>query len=62
MVIKLGISQPKQYLQENFPAVLALDTAVVHSSILDQVDAALEEAMVAGEWFVLLLCKYKNCK
>ncbi|CAI5457980.1 unnamed protein product, partial [Closterium sp. Yama58-4] len=49
----LGIPQPRQYLESLFPdksSALLLDSTLVHSSLVHQLDAAVEEAIAAKSW------------
>ncbi|KAL8129896.1 hypothetical protein V2J09_019051 [Rumex salicifolius] len=48
---KLGIPQPVQYLQSRYPEGIPLVTLFVHPSIIDMLDAALEDAIERGSWF-----------
>ncbi|MBA0774517.1 hypothetical protein Gotri_009721, partial [Gossypium trilobum] len=47
---KLGISQPIQYLQPRFPEGIPLVTAFVHPSMIEMLDAAIEDAIERGSW------------
>ncbi|CAI5509562.1 unnamed protein product, partial [Closterium sp. Naga37s-1] len=55
-VRQLGIPQPRQYLESLFPdksSALLLDSTLVHSSLVHQLDAAVEEAITAKSWWAL---------
>ncbi|XP_077232923.1 E3 UFM1-protein ligase-like protein isoform X2 [Tasmannia lanceolata] len=47
---KLAISQPKQYLQSRYPEGIPLDTVFVHPSVIEMLDAAIEDAIEQGSW------------
>ncbi|XVE59187.1 hypothetical protein DITRI_Ditri05aG0025200 [Diplodiscus trichospermus] len=47
---KLGISQPIQFLQSRYPEGIPLVTAFVHPSIIEMLDAAIEDAIERGSW------------
>eukprot|EP00850_Spirogloea_muscicola_P011329 SM000070S21295 [mRNA] locus=s70:98473:103870:+ [translate_table: standard] len=47
---KLGVVQPKQHLQARYSDGVALDTVFVHPSIISQLDAAIEEAVIQSTW------------
>ncbi|CAI5478311.1 unnamed protein product, partial [Closterium sp. Yama58-4] len=56
-VRQLGIPQPRQYLESLFPdksSALLLDSTLVHSSLVHQLDAAVEEAIAAKSCWMLL--------
>ena len=56
-VSRYGIPVPRAFLQQHFPEGLALDSAFVAPSVVDQVEASVEEALSAGSWWVLQLWK-----
>nr|XP_010937739.1 E3 UFM1-protein ligase 1 homolog isoform X1 [Elaeis guineensis] len=47
---KLAIPQPKQYLQSRYPEGIALDAVFVHPSLVEMLDAAIEDAVEHGNW------------
>eukprot|EP00850_Spirogloea_muscicola_P017439 SM000150S01698 [mRNA] locus=s150:5550:10970:- [translate_table: standard] len=47
---KLAVAQPKQHLQATYSDGVALDTVFVHPSIISQLDAAIEEAVIQSTW------------
>ncbi|CAK9143983.1 unnamed protein product [Ilex paraguariensis] len=47
---KLGISQPIQFLQSRYPEGIPLVTIFVHPSMIDMLDAAVEDAIERGSW------------
>ncbi|EPS73082.1 hypothetical protein M569_01673, partial [Genlisea aurea] len=47
---KLGISQPVQFLQSRYPDGQPLATIFVHGSLIEMVDAAVEDAIEHGSW------------
>ncbi|XP_022729984.1 E3 UFM1-protein ligase 1 homolog [Durio zibethinus] len=47
---KLGISQPIQFLQSRYPEGIPLVTAFVHPSMIEMLDAAIEDAIERGSW------------
>lgn len=47
---KAGVSQPKPWLESAHPSAVLLDTAMVAQSLLQQANAALEEAVADGGW------------
>ena len=49
-VTKLGIPSAQAYLQANFPDGIALETAFVGPELVQQLDAAVEEALSAEQW------------
>lgn len=49
-VAKLGISSGKQHLQTTFPDGIALETAFINPSIVHQLDASAEDALVSASW------------
>lgn len=50
MLRRLAISQPKQFLQGKYTDGIALETVFIYSSLINMVDAAIEEAVDGGEW------------
>ena len=50
MVTKAGITNPKAHLESLFPGGMALVGAYVAPSLVEQLDAAAEEALGAGSW------------
>ena len=51
---RMGIPNERTYLKGAFPDGIALATAFVGASQLAQLEAGVEEALAAGEHFVLL--------
>ncbi|KAL1558629.1 E3 UFM1-protein ligase 1 [Salvia divinorum] len=51
---KLGIPQPIQFLQSRYPEGKALDTVFVHGSLIEMLDASVDDAVEAGSWIVSL--------
>lgn len=49
-VMKLGIPSAQAHLQANFPDGIPLDTAFVGPELVQQLDAAVEEAISAEQW------------
>ncbi|KAK9154210.1 hypothetical protein Sjap_001690 [Stephania japonica] len=47
---KLGIPQPKKYLQSRYPEGVPLDTVFIHPSMIDMLDSAAEDAIEHGHW------------
>ncbi|PIA52953.1 hypothetical protein AQUCO_01000661v1 [Aquilegia coerulea] len=47
---KLAIPQPKQYLQSRYPEGIPLDTVFVHSSMIEMLDSAAEDAIEQNSW------------
>lgn len=47
---RVGVTQPKQFLEHKFSGGVALDTAFVGAAMVEQVDAAVEEAMRSESW------------
>ncbi|CAK7331660.1 unnamed protein product [Dovyalis caffra] len=47
---KLGISQPVQFLQSRYAEGIPLVTAFVHPSMIEMLDAAVEDAIERGSW------------
>ncbi|WOK93753.1 hypothetical protein Cni_G02454 [Canna indica] len=47
---KLAIPQPKQYLQSRYPEGIPLDAVFVHPSVVEMLDAAIEDAVEHGNW------------
>ncbi|XP_038988992.1 E3 UFM1-protein ligase 1 homolog isoform X2 [Phoenix dactylifera] len=47
---KLAMPQPKQYLQSRYPEGIALDGVFVHPSLVEMLDAAIEDAVEHGNW------------
>ena len=50
-VAKLGIPSARAHLQASFPDGVPLDTVFVGPELLQQVDAAAEEAVTSGSWY-----------
>lgn len=50
VLYKLAISQPIQYLQSRYPEGIPLDTVFVHPSMIEMLDAAIEDAIEQGSW------------
>ncbi len=49
-VSKYGIPAPRQFLAQHFPEGIALDSTYVAPSVVDHVEACVEEALAAGTW------------
>ena len=49
-VTKHGIANPRQHMQSAFPGGIALDTVFVNPSLLQQLDAAVEDAITSASW------------
>jgi len=49
-VAKLGIPTAQAHLQANFPDGVPLSTAFVGPELVQQLDAAVEEALSAEHW------------
>ncbi|XP_075078185.1 E3 UFM1-protein ligase 1 homolog [Nicotiana tabacum] len=47
---KLGIPQPSQFLQSRYPDGISLDTAYAHPSMIEMLDAAVEDAIERNSW------------
>ncbi|CAN6442460.1 unnamed protein product [Victoria cruziana] len=47
---KLSVPQPKQYLQSRYPGGIPLETVFVHPSMVEMLDAAIEDAIEHGSW------------
>ncbi|OAY51745.1 E3 UFM1-protein ligase 1 homolog isoform X2 [Manihot esculenta] len=47
---KLGISQPVQFLQSRYPEGIPMITAFAHPSLIEMLDAAVEDAIERGSW------------
>lgn len=47
---KLGVASPKQYLHQKYTEGIALETAFVHPSLVDQIEAVSEEAVTGSSW------------
>lgn len=47
---KLSIPQPKQYLQSRYPEGIPLEGVFVHPSLVEMLDAAIEDAVDHGNW------------
>ncbi|CAL9044027.1 unnamed protein product, partial [Musa banksii] len=47
---KLAIPQPKQYLQSRYPEGILLDAVFVHPSMVEMLDASIEDAVEHGNW------------
>ncbi|KAF7805522.1 E3 UFM1-protein ligase 1-like protein [Senna tora] len=47
---KLGIPQPIQFLQSRYPEGIPLVTTFVHPSMIEMLDAAIEDALERGSW------------
>ncbi|KAM0953621.1 putative E3 UFM1-protein ligase 1 [Dioscorea sansibarensis] len=47
---KLAIPQPKQYLQSRYAEGIPLDGIFVHPSMVEMLDAAIEDAVEHGNW------------
>eukprot|EP00252_Welwitschia_mirabilis_P012765 TRINITY_DN28243_c0_g1_i1.p1 TRINITY_DN28243_c0_g1~~TRINITY_DN28243_c0_g1_i1.p1 ORF type:complete len:865 (-),score=205.91 TRINITY_DN28243_c0_g1_i1:702-3170(-) len=50
VLAKLAILQPKQYLQSKYPEGIALDTMFVHPSMIEMLDASIEDTISHGGW------------
>ncbi|KAI3438673.1 hypothetical protein D9Q98_001094 [Chlorella vulgaris] len=49
-VTRYGIPSARPFLAEHFPDGIALDSAYLSPAVVDQVEAAVEEALAAGGW------------
>ncbi|XP_031488290.1 E3 UFM1-protein ligase 1 homolog [Nymphaea colorata] len=47
---KLAVAQPKQYLQSRYPEGIPLETVFVHPSMVEMLDAAVEDAIEHASW------------
>uniref|UniRef100_A0A3Q7J1S5 E3 UFM1-protein ligase 1 homolog n=1 Tax=Solanum lycopersicum TaxID=4081 RepID=A0A3Q7J1S5_SOLLC len=47
---KLGIPQPSQFLQSRYPDGISLDSTFAHPSIIEMLDAAVEDAIERNSW------------
>ncbi|KAK4709585.1 hypothetical protein R3W88_030510 [Solanum pinnatisectum] len=47
---KLGIPQPSQFLQSRYPDGISLDSTFAHPSIIEMLDAAVEDAIECNSW------------
>ncbi|KAL9268571.1 E3 UFM1-protein ligase 1-like protein [Drosera capensis] len=47
---KLGIPQPVQYLQSRYPEGIPLVTIFIHSSMIEMLDASVEDAIESNSW------------
>ena len=47
---KHGIANPRQHVQGAFPGGIALETVFVNPSLLQQLDAAVEDAITSASW------------
>lgn len=47
---KLGIPQPMQYLQSRYPDGIPLVTMFIHPSMIEMLDAAVEDAIERSSW------------
>ncbi|KAL3850723.1 hypothetical protein ACJIZ3_012605 [Penstemon smallii] len=47
---KLGIPQPVQFLQSRYPEGKPLDTIFAHGSLIEMLDASVEDAIERGSW------------
>uniref|UniRef100_A0A803LCQ9 E3 UFM1-protein ligase 1 homolog n=1 Tax=Chenopodium quinoa TaxID=63459 RepID=A0A803LCQ9_CHEQI len=47
---KLGIPQPMQYLQSRYPEGIPLVTMFIHPSMIEMLDAAIEDAVERNSW------------
>uniref|UniRef100_A0A7C9DWZ8 E3 UFM1-protein ligase 1 homolog n=1 Tax=Opuntia streptacantha TaxID=393608 RepID=A0A7C9DWZ8_OPUST len=47
---KLGIPQPMQYLQSRYPDGVPLVTMFIHPSMIEMLDAAIEDAIERNSW------------
>ncbi|KAJ8440244.1 hypothetical protein Cgig2_024009 [Carnegiea gigantea] len=47
---KLGIPQPLQYLQSRYPNGIPLVTIFIHPSMIEMLDAAIEDAIERNSW------------
>ncbi|GAV71409.1 DUF2042 domain-containing protein [Cephalotus follicularis] len=49
-LLKLGISQPVQFLQSRYPEGIPLVTVFVHPSMIEMLDATTEDTIERGSW------------
>ncbi|KAM5583840.1 hypothetical protein ABKV19_003626 [Rosa sericea] len=47
---KLRIPQPDQFLQSRYPECIPLVTTFIHPSMIEMLDAAIEDALERGSW------------
>ncbi len=47
---KINIPEPRKYLLVNFPEGLPLETCFVASSVIQQVDASVSDALANNAW------------
>ncbi|KAL6203158.1 hypothetical protein ACLB2K_026861 [Fragaria x ananassa] len=47
---KLRIPQPVQFLQSRYPECIPLVTTFIHPSMIEMLDAAIEDALECGSW------------
>ncbi|MQM06836.1 hypothetical protein Taro_039665, partial [Colocasia esculenta] len=47
---KLSIPQPRQYLQSRYPDGIPLDNFFIHPSMVEMLDAAIQDAIDHGNW------------
>ncbi|KAJ8551797.1 hypothetical protein K7X08_028240 [Anisodus acutangulus] len=47
---KLGIPQPSQFLQSRYPDGISLDSTFAHPSIIEMLDATVEDAIERNSW------------
>lgn len=50
ILVKLGISQPVQFLQSRYPEGIDLVTLFAHPSIMEMLDASVEDAIERSSW------------
>ncbi|XP_020574394.1 E3 UFM1-protein ligase 1 homolog isoform X2 [Phalaenopsis equestris] len=50
VLLKLGISQPKQYLQSRYHEGIALDSLFIHPSMVEMLNAAIQDAIEHDNW------------
>ncbi|XP_020691309.1 E3 UFM1-protein ligase 1 homolog isoform X1 [Dendrobium catenatum] len=50
VLLKLAIVQPKQYLQSRYPEGIALDSIFIHPSMVEMLNAAIQDAIEHGNW------------
>ena len=47
---KHGFTNPRQHVESAFPDGIALETVFANSSLLQQLDAAVEDAITSASW------------
>jgi hypothetical protein len=47
---KISIPEPRKYLMANFPEGLPLETCYIANSVIQQVDASVDHALLNNAW------------